>query len=91
MYIDNHETSFPFAGYLRIALLLRQGGGGGIQLTSSWAVGEKVRVYKGDVAMGELQAQTAGVLDIESGTTVNLTDVIVSGYTAATCPYCKHD
>lgn len=54
-------------------------------------MGEKVRVYKGDVAMGELQAQTAGVLDIESGTTVNLTDVIVSGYTAATCPYCKHD
>lgn len=49
-------------------------------------VGEKVRVYKGDVAMGVLQAQTAGALDIESGTTVNLTDVIVSGNTAVDLP-----
>lgn len=49
-------------------------------------VEEKVRVYKGDVAMGVLQAQTAGALDIESGTTVNLTDVIVSGNTAVDLP-----
>lgn len=49
-------------------------------------VGEKVRVYKGDVAMGVLQAQTASALDIESGTTVNLTDVIVSGNTAVDLP-----
>lgn len=49
-------------------------------------VEEKVRVYKGDVAMGVLQAQTAGALDIESDTTVNLTDVIVSGNTAVDLP-----
>lgn len=47
----------------------------GIQLTSSWAVGEKVRVYKGDVAMGVLQAQTAGVSTTLSGTVTKVPEV----------------
>lgn len=47
----------------------------GIQLTTSWAVGEKVRVYKGDVAMGVLQAQTAGVSTTLSGTVTKVPEV----------------
>ena len=40
----------------------------GLQLKASWAVGEKVRVFKGNVSLGTLQATVAGESTTLSGT-----------------------
>ena len=40
----------------------------GLKLKASWAVGEKVRVFNGDVALGMLQATVAGETTTLSGT-----------------------